>query len=112
MSRYTWFHHTDMINLFYQNLTFPLGVSSCLDMFSRKKIFMFCYSLLDSKVIGKRHLKFLSDIKELQINVLENYRTNPQNSMFVSLSGIVTVFFKDAIESIIKGCSNVNKSER
>ena len=73
---------------------------------------MFSYSLLDSKVIGKRHLKFLSDIRELQINVLENYRTNPQNSMFVSLSGIATVFFKDAIESIIKGCSNVNKSER
>ena len=55
---------------------------------------MFRYSLLDSKVIWKRHLKFLSDIKELQINVLENYRTNPQNSMFVSLSGIVTAFLK------------------
>ena len=38
MSRYNWFHHTDMINLFYQNLTFQLGVNSCLDMFSRKNI--------------------------------------------------------------------------
>ena len=32
------FHHTGMINLFYQNLTFPLGVNHCLDMFSRINI--------------------------------------------------------------------------
>ena len=38
MGRYNWFYHTDMINLFYQNLTFPLGVNSCLDSFSRKNI--------------------------------------------------------------------------
>ena len=38
MGRYNWFRYIDMINLFYQNLTFPLGVNSCLDMFSQKNI--------------------------------------------------------------------------
>ena len=36
MGRYDWFHHTDMIDLFYQNLTFPLGANSCLDIFHGK----------------------------------------------------------------------------
>ena len=35
---YNWFDHTEMINLFYQNLTFSLGVNSCLVMFSQKNI--------------------------------------------------------------------------
>ena len=32
MGRYYWFHYTGIINLFYQNLTFALGVNSCLDI--------------------------------------------------------------------------------
>ena len=35
MAYYNWFHHTEMINLFYQNLTFPLGVNSSLDIYIR-----------------------------------------------------------------------------
>ena len=38
MGRYNWFRYIDMINLFYQNLTFPLGLNSCLDIFSQKNI--------------------------------------------------------------------------
>ena len=65
MGRYNWFRHTSMINLFYQNLTFSLGVNSCLDMFSQKSIlYDFFYFLLDSEVIGKRYLKFPFDNRE------------------------------------------------
>ena len=49
MGRYNWFRNTSMINLFYQNLTFPLGVNSCLDMFSQKSIlhdFLFPFRFL------------------------------------------------------------------
>ena len=38
MGCYNWFYHADMINVLYRNLTFQLGVNSCLDMFSRKNI--------------------------------------------------------------------------
>ena len=38
IDRYNWLHNTEMMNLFYQNLTFTLGVNSCLDMFSQNDI--------------------------------------------------------------------------
>ena len=38
ITAHNWFRHTEMINLFYQNLTLPLGVNSSLDMFSWKNI--------------------------------------------------------------------------
>ena len=104
MGRYNWFHHTEMINLFYQNLTFSWGVNSCLDMFSRKIFFMVPYSLLDSKVIGKRYLKFPFDIRELPYKLRTGKETNRQKSIYVSLCGRPTDYlFKYPIESIIKG---------
>ena len=80
--------HTDMINLFYENFRFQLGVNSCLDMFSRKKyFFMVCYSLLDSKVIGKRYLKFPFNIRELLYKLRIGKKKTLQNSIYPSLSG-------------------------
>ena len=38
IGRYELFYHNDMIKLFYQNLTFPVGVNNCLHIFSRKNI--------------------------------------------------------------------------
>ena len=41
----------------YQNSTFPLGVYTSIDTFSRKILFLFvCYSNLNPLVIGKMYL--------------------------------------------------------
>ena len=45
---------------------------------------MVFYSLLDSKVIGKRYLKFIVDIT---VQIKNGKETNQQNSIFASLSG-------------------------
>ena len=80
---YNWFHHAEIINLFYQNLTFPLG-----------KIFLIVfYSYLDSKVIGKRYLKFPFDIRELPYKLRIGKETNRQSSIYASLSGRLTGSF-------------------
>ena len=89
IGRHIWFHDTEMINLFYQNLTFPLGVNSCLDFlefrcFPGKIFFLVLYSLLDSKVIGKRYLKFLFDIRKLPYKVRIAKEANRQNSIYTS----------------------------
>ena len=88
-----WFHHTDMINLFYQNLTFPLGVSICLDMFPQKNIFHGLLSLIDSRVIGKRYLKFSFDIRELPYKLRIGKKPNQQNNISASLSGRLSCSF-------------------
>ena len=72
---------------------------------------MVCYSFLDSEVIGKRYLKFPFDIRELPYKLRIGKVTDWQNSIFASLSDRQLVLFKDAIESIIKGCSSANKIE-
>ena len=117
MGCYNWFHHTETINMFYQNLTFPLGVNNCLDMFSRKVFFMVCYLVLNYKVIGKSYLKFPFDIREFPYKLRIDEETNRQNIIYATLSGRLTgskepAGFKEVIESIIKGCSTANKIER
>ena len=94
MGCYNWFDRTDMIYLFWQSLTFQLEVNSCSDMSSWKKIlFMVCYSLLDSKVIGKRYLKFPIDIRKFPNKLRIGKEKNWQNSIYTRLSGRLTGSF-------------------
>ena len=60
---------------------------------------MIYYFLLDSKVTGKRYLKFSFDITELPYRLKIGKETSQQNGIY-------------AIESIIKACSTSNKIER
>ena len=60
---------------------------------------MIYYFLLDSKVIGKRYLKFFLDITELPYKLRIGKETSRQNGIY-------------AIESIIKARSTSNKIER
>ena len=92
MGRYNWFHHTDMINLFYQNLTFPWRVNTCLDIFLQKNIRGF-YSITDSKVIEMRYFKFPSVIRELPYKLRIGKERNRPNSIYASLSGRLTGSF-------------------
>ena len=62
-------------------------------------------------VIGTRSLKFPFDIRELPYKLRTGKETNRQSSIYASLSGRLTDSFKDAIESILKGCSRANKIE-
>ena len=84
MGRYNWFHYTDVINLDYQKFRY---------VFMEKYSSWFCYSLLDSRVIGKRYLRFLLDISELQYKLRIGKETNWQNSIFASLSSRLTGSF-------------------
>ena len=64
---------------------------------------MVCYSFLDSKVVGKRYLKFPFYLGEFAYKLRIGKETYRQNSIYASLSGRLTVFFlKNAIESIKK----------
>ena len=88
-----WFHHTDMINLFYQNLTFAWRVNTCLDIFLQKNIIHGFYSLTDSKVIEMRYFKFPSVIRELPYKLRTGKERNRPNSIYASLSGRLTGYF-------------------
>ena len=90
MGRYNWFHHTYMINFFYQNLTLPLGVNSYLDMFLRKNIL---HGLLFPFRFYSDWEKFPFDIMELPYKLRIGKETNRQNSTFAILSGRLTGSF-------------------
>ena len=54
----------------YQNSTFPLGVYTSIDTFSRKILFLFvCYSNLNPLVIGKMYLRYLFESQMLPRNL-------------------------------------------
>ena len=92
MGRYNWFHHTYMINFFYQNLTLPLGVNSCLDMFLPKNILhglLFPFRFYSDW----EELKFPFDNRGIPCKLKIGKETNRQNSIFASLPGILTGSF-------------------
>ena len=63
---------------------------------------MVCYSFLDSKVVGKRYLKFPFYLGEFAYKLRIGKETYRQNSIYASLSGRLFFFFLNAIESIKK----------
>ena len=75
MGPYYWFHQTDVINMFFLNLTFPLAVNSSLDMFSRKRILhclLFPFGF---------YLKFPFGVSELPYKLRVGNETKQQNSI-------------------------------
>ena len=72
---------------------------------------MICHSLLDSKVIGKRYLKFSFDIRELLHKLRIGKEKTVQAASIQAYLADWLVLFKDAIESTIKDCSTANKIE-
>ena len=97
-----------------QNLTFPLGVFDCLDIFSSKVLFVFlCFSDSEPEVIGKIYLKYLSKSKLLPypLRVDRGTETGKMCSIHSFLSDRVS-FLDDLLDSIIYGPSTSNKTER
>ena len=94
MGRCNWFHHTEMINFVLPKFDISIGTKQLFSyVFPEKILFMVSYSLLDSKVIWTRYLKFPLGISELPYKLRIGKETNQQNSIYASLSGRLTGSF-------------------
>ena len=98
----------------YQNATFPLGVYSCIDTFSRKILFLFvCHSNSNPLVVGKVYLQYLFETEMLPRNlrVDRGTETGKMATIHVYLLN-KHEDVDDPTDSIIYGPSTSNKIER